>query len=117
MKTQEIINIITNLPIVTGHETLNNRVETKIRETAAIIAPILTGKKLRLTNGSTSPSSQRSYARIYLEPINNKSHDSRHKGFSVLRTWEWQTHSKYGPRPISGKRIITFCEQLIHELI
>lgn len=116
MKKQETINVIEGLPIKNGTDKFNEKISTAIRETANVIAPILTTKNMRIVSGGTNPTSQRSYARIYLEPVTNTSHDSRHTAYQVIRTWEFQTHSKYGFQPISGKLILNFLRQLTTEL-
>lgn len=115
MDRQEIINIIGSLPIKTGTDTNNTRLDKTIGDTADIISPLLTAHNLRITTGGTNPTSQRSYTRIYLEPITSATHDPRHNAYNVVRTWEWQTHSKYGFAPISHRAISQFCAELIRE--
>src|SRR3989304_1473966 len=70
MKIAEIIN---TLPIKTGTDKFNERINRAIQDTANVIAPILAARNLRIVRGGTNPTSQRSYARIYLEPVTNTS--------------------------------------------
>ena len=112
MKPEIIIATINSLPIAHS-EKMQPATDAKIAATAEALAPILSEKGLRIVKGSASPSQKRSYARIYLEPITNTTHDSRHSAYAVIATWEWQTASKYGFAPISQTRIRNLCDALL----
>ena len=117
MTEQEIIQTIKKLQ--TG---FTNRTEIKataaITEMATIIAPLMKLKNLQISKGDSSPSTQRSYDRIYLEKSGNTSHNPNHKECqeNVISTYEWQVRSKYGFSPTSAKKIIAFTSELIDEV-
>ena len=119
MNTKQIINTLNQLPTSYPSERTEQRAQTAIEETAELIAPILTERGLQISKGSSSPSSRRSYARIYLERVGNTSHDSRHAEYqsNVIRTWEWEVMSGGYMKPMSCKAICTFCDQLQAELL
>lgn len=112
MKPEAIIETINSLPIAHS-ERMKPATDAKISATAEALAPILSEKRLRIVKGGSSPSTTRSYARIYLEPITNTTHDSRHAAYTVIAVWEWQTASKYGFTPISQTRIRNLCDTLL----
>jgi hypothetical protein len=114
MNTEEIINTIKSLPIKVGTDANNTKINEVIHQTAETITERMNELGLHLVTGGSSPTSQKSYARLYLEPISNTTHNPRHKAYDVKRTWEWQTHSKYGFAPISHKSIIQMCNELIN---
>lgn len=114
MNAQQIISTIDSLPTRYTEKTVD-AAEAKIQQTAEAIAPVLAAKGLQISKGSTSPSSTRSYSRIYLEKVGNGSHDYRHAEYqkNVLREWEWETKNKYGFHPLTAKAIKTFCDELV----
>ena len=114
MNAQQIISTIEGLPTRYTEKTLE-AAETKIQQTAAIIAPILQTKGLQISKGGSSPSSTRSYTRIYLEKVGNGSHDYRHAEYqeNVICQWSWETRNKYGFHPLTAKAIKTFCDELL----
>jgi len=115
MNTQEIVKTIKSLPI-----TINSRTDAAIAAielTATKISEMMVTKGLQISKGGTSPSTNRSYARIYLERGHN-SHNSRNSDYKelVVAEWEWQVKSKYGFSTISPKAIISFCKSLEEEV-
>lgn len=115
MNAQQIISTINSLPIRYTERTEPKAI-AKIQETAEKIAPLLAEKGLRIEKGGSSPSTNKSYSRIYLE-YPGASHDSRHKAYgNVIATWEWQTKSKYGFAPISARAICEFCDALVRKV-
>lgn len=112
MTPEQITQTILSLPTGFTDRTEESAL-AKIEETAAVLAPILAARGLQISKGGTSPSSKKSYARIYLETVGNTSHDIRHANCGVIKTWEWQTRSKYGFSPISAKAIKSFCDQIL----
>jgi hypothetical protein len=117
MTAQQVAEIITSLP--TGFTARTESAAlAKIEAAAEKIAPMLAAKGLQISKGGSSPTTQKSYARIYLERIGNTSHDSRHTEYqeNVIATWEWQTKSKYGYSPISAAKIKAFCDSLVSEV-
>ena len=108
----EVIAAIGRLPI-SHAATRNHETEERIATTAAMIVASLVKKGLRVSAGSTSPSKSKSYARIYLEPVDSTTHDSRHDDYSVLRYWEWQTRKGGRFKPISHREVRRFCDELI----
>lgn len=114
MNAQQIISTINELPTRYTEKTAD-AAEAKIQQTAETIAPALATKGLQISKGSSSPSSTRSYSRIYLEKVGNGSHNYRHAEYqeNVIREWEWETRNKYGFHPLNAKNIRQFCDQLI----
>ncbi len=86
-----------------------------ILDAGETLAPILEAKGLQISKGSSSPTTQRSYDRIYLEKVGNQSHDSRHSAYAenVVDAWEWETYTKYGFKGITFKALSAFLPQLI----
>lgn len=113
MNTQDIIKTIKSLTIKSAGAAYTSKTNDAIAAAAATLAPLLASKNLKISKGSSSPTTQRSYQRIYLEPIDSTTHDSRHAAYKVIATWEWQTQDKYGYHPISQLQI----RQLVGELI
>lgn len=115
MTTQEIINTINSLP--TGYtERTEAKATAKIQETAEKIANLMTEKGLVISKGSSSPSTTRSYARIYLE-YPGSSHNSNHRAYNnVVAQWEWQTKNKQWFSPITAKAICEFCDSLVRKV-
>lgn len=119
MTAQQIINVFNQLPTSYPSDKTAARAETKIKETAEFIADLLQEQGLQISKGSSSPSANRSYARIYLERIGNTSHDSRHAAYAenVIAAWEWQVSSKYGVSPLTCKAICELCDAIVSRLI
>lgn len=119
MTAQQIINVIKQLPTSYPSDKTAQRAELKIKSTAEFIAPILAERGLQISKGSSSPSSRRSYARIYLERVGNTSHDSRHAEYqaNVLAAWEWEVKSADWFKPMSCKAICELCDNLVANLI
>lgn len=113
MNANQIETEIKKLPIKSASDSYNAKIEAKIAETATLLEKLLPEKGLQISKGSASPSTTRSYSRIYLETSGNTSHDSRHSDCGVICTWEWETRNKYGSQPISGKQIVKMCDSLI----
>lgn len=113
MRIADIVYVINSIPT---REKKPELVE-KIHSTARQIAPILRRRKLRLVSGGTSPSSQRSYARIYLEPISNTTHDPRHHNYKVLKIWEFPVRTRYGFSPVSQKDISLMLDSIKREVL
>ena len=115
MNTQQIIDIINLLPVRYTERTEEKAVR-KIQKTAEKISPVMTTKGLLLAKGSGSPSTTRSYVRIYLE-YPGADHNPRNKAHgNVVATWEWQTRSKYGYSPLTAKAICEFCDSLVRQV-
>ena len=116
MKAQQIVSVIKQLPIRDNSQT--EKALKAIETTANEIAGMMAAKGLQISKGGSSPSTNRSYARIYLERGNN-SHNSRNSDYKdlVVAEWEWQVKSKYGFSPISPKAIIQFCNGLRAEVM
>ncbi len=119
MTAQQIINVLNQLPTSYPSDKTAERAEMKIKSTAEFIAPILAERGLQITKGSTSPSTKRSYARIYLERIGNTSHDQRHAAYSenVIRCWEFETMSGGYSKPITCKAICKMCDSLVSRFV
>ena len=111
MTAEQIIATINQLPITQNSHT-QNALDT-ITKTAAAIAPIMAEKGLQITKGSSSPSTSRSYARIYLERGDN-SHNKNNGDYAemVVEEWEWQTQSKKHWTAISPRAIVKFSKEL-----
>lgn len=62
-----------------------------VEEAAPMLIRQLAENGLQISCGSSSPSSRRTYSRIYLEPVGNISHNRREKDCQVFATWERQT--------------------------
>ncbi len=116
MDANAVVDVLNRLPRAIGSASFNDRLTDKIESTAAAISPVLTAKHLRIVVGGTSPSQQRTYTRLYLEPEDNTTHDRRHSAYCVLHVWEFQTRSRYGFRPISGKRMSQLLDELVTEV-
>lgn len=119
MNEQQIISTLKQLPTRYPSDRTEQRAITAIETTAELIAPVLTERGLQIAKGSSSPSSRRSYARIYLERVGNTSHDSRHSEYqqNVIRTWEWEVQAAGYFKPMSAKAICALCDELQAELI
>ena len=117
MNAQQIISTIEGLPTRYTEKTADVA-EAKIQQTAEAIAPILQTKGLQISKGGSSPSSTRSYTRIYLEKVGNGSHDYRHAEYqeNVICQWSWETRNKYGFHPLTAKAIKTFCDELVAKI-
>lgn len=117
MTTEQCFNdvkkALESLDVRCGSEKSEAKIAKKIEETAATLAPIMMEKMLLVVKGGGSPTTQKSYQRIYLE-YPGASHDSRHKAYAnVLACWEWQTRSKYGFAPIPQRDFAAMCDSLI----
>jgi hypothetical protein len=114
MTPQQIISVLKQLPTSYPSDRTEQSAKTAIEMTAELIAPKLAENGLQLSKGSSSPSSTRTYARIYLERAGNTSHDSRHHAYAenVVNVWEWQVSSKYGSTPLTCKAICALCDEL-----
>lgn len=114
MNAQQIISTINGLPTRYTERTADVA-GAKIQQTAETIAPMLEAKGLQISKGGSSPSSTRSYSRIYLEKVGNGSHDYRHAEYqkNVIREWSWETRNKYGFHPLTAKAVKTFCDELV----
>lgn len=79
-------------------------VETAIQETAQAIA----ASGLYLVKGGTSPSSKRSYQRLYLQTKQGVNHDSRTQDYreNVIDFWEWETCSGGYRKQISAGSLV-----------
>lgn len=119
MKAQQIINVINQLPTSYPSDKTAAKAENKIKATAEFIAPFLQEQGLQISKGSSSQSTRRGYARIYLERVGNTSHDSRHAAYAenVLATWEWEVLSGGYTKPITCKAICDFCDSLVSRFI
>lgn len=114
MTTQQVISVLKQLPTSYPSDRTAERAKTAIETTAELIAPQLADRGLQISKGSSSPSSTRTYARIYLERIGNTSHDSRHAAYAenVIEVWEWQVSSSHGFTPLTSKAICALCDDL-----
>lgn len=91
------------------------KIESKIEETAAALAPILVEKMLLIQKGSSAPSTTRSYQSLYLE-YPGASHNSNHKAYAnVIARYEWQTRSKYGFAPVPQGEFFSVCDALVRK--
>lgn len=113
MNPQEIIKTINSLYIKSASDAYTAKTNQHIADAAATLAPLMASKGLKITKGRSTPSTQKSFQRIYLEPIDSTTHDSRHKAYNVIAVWEWQTQDKYGYHPISQLQIRQLCNNLI----
>lgn len=116
MNTQDIIKTINSLTIKSAGDAYTATTNAAIAAAAATLAPLLASKGLKISKGSSNPTTQKSYQRIYLEPINSTTHDSRHAAYNVIATWEWQTQDKYGYHPISQLQIRQLCNALVKKV-
>lgn len=118
MDTQKVIFVLNQLPTRYPSEKTAERAKIKIQSTAEFIAPLLAERGLQISKGGISPSSKRSYARIYLEKTGNVTHNSRHAAYAenVVDYWEKQVASKYGAAPLTCKSIFDVCNWLISQL-
>ena len=117
MKQEDIISVLNQLPTRYPSDRTQKRAETAIEVTAELIAPVLQERGWRITKGGTSPSSSRSYTRIYLEPTDNYEHNPRNSGYNVVEVWEWETSNRYGFKPLTSKAICELCDELQAELL
>lgn len=119
MTAQQIINVFNQLPTSYPSDKTATRAETKIKATAEFIADLLQERGLQISKGSSSPSSTRNYARIYLEQVGNTSHDSRHAAYAenVVAMWEWQVRNKQWSTPLTCKAICELCDAIVSRLI
>jgi hypothetical protein len=103
MNAQEIVSEIKKLDLGIV-DSKAEMVESAIAETAEVVAR----SGLFLVKGSTSPSSKRSYQRLYLQKRRGVSHDSRTSDYqeNILDVWEWQTRDGEYRRPISAGSLI-----------
>ena len=109
----EVEVALSSLEVRCGSESSAQRIAQKIKETAGALAPIMVEKTLMVRKGSGSPTTQKSFQRIYLE-YPGASHDARHKAnANVLGCWEWQVRSKYGFSPIAQRDFYSFCDALV----
>lgn len=113
MNTQDVISTIKSLPIKWASAEYEQATDAKISEAAEKLAPMLAARGLRIVKGGSSPSGSKTFTRIYLEPVTNSTHNHREHAYDVIRTWEWQTKSKYGFAPISRKSIRQMCDELV----
>ncbi len=91
------------------------KIERKIEETAETLAPICEEKMLLLTKGSSSPTTQKSFERLYLE-YPGASHNSNHRAYAnVIAEYEWQTKSKYGFTPVPQREFLSACDTLVRK--
>lgn len=119
MNAQQIINVINQLPTNYPSDKTAAKAETKIKATAEFIAPYLQERGLQISKGSSSPSTSRSCARIYLERVGNTSHDSRHAAYAenVLAAWEFETMNGGYRKPVTCKAICEMCDALVSRFI
>jgi len=118
MNAQQIIETINQLPTGFTDRTAT-KAESIIAHIAERIAPTLEAKGLQISKGSTSPSGNKSFARIYLERAGNTQHNPNTNEYrtNVIKVWEWQTKSRYGYTPITAKAIIEFCSALADSVL
>lgn len=119
MTAQQIINVINQLPTSYPSDKTAERAETKIKSTAEFIAPLLAERGLQISKGSSSPSTSRSYARIYLERAGNTEHNSRNHAYTenVLAAWEFETMSGGYRKPVTCKAICEMCDALVSRFV
>ncbi len=76
-----------------------------VEEAAPMLIRQLAENGLQISCGSSSPSNRRTYSRIYLEPVDNVSHNRREKACKVVGVWERATTSGGYFTPLSAKAI------------
>lgn len=115
MDAESIIRELQKLPTRYTARTEMKAAE-KIKTTAAELSPLLFSKGLQIAVGGSSPSTQKTIKRVYLEragvptdhnPNNRLYHET------VVETWEWLVRDKYGFHPLSAKKVIAFCDDLL----
>lgn len=114
MEVEQIIAVINELPVSYSSDKTKKRADVAITETSGLISSLLVQKGLRITKGGSNPSGRQSYSRIYLETLENTSHDHRLQNYqdTVIQVWEWQTKQSGYFKPLTCKTIITFCDEL-----
>jgi hypothetical protein len=97
---------------------MENKTNIAIADTAKAIAPILERKGLRITRGSAGKGKNNGFTRIYLETLENTTHDPRAKNYNdtVIRVWEWKTKSAGYFTPLTSKKVVKFLNELTEYL-
>jgi len=111
MNASQTISVLNSLPF---NNSLSDKSLNAINERIKLCGSRLRklNNQVEICSGSTSPSSQRSYKRIYMQWLGNQSHDYRHKNCHTIYLWEFETHNKYGFHPLSKKAIFDLCDEL-----
>lgn len=115
MNKQQFINEINGLPTSIA-ASKRAKYEAALEHATNTIPQLLAALNLKITRGGSNSSTKHGVSRIYLEPINSETHDSRHSNYTVAAVYEWETKSAGFFKPITANRMIDFLQELERDI-